>query len=89
MKIKLASVLFIVSMSSAALLTGCSNDPFGPGSTRNENIGTGAGVGAAVGAGVGALSSSNSGRGALIGAGTGALVGGVGGAIADDYQRNR
>lgn len=67
-------VRVLVAVSAAAIVVGCTTNPY----TREQQVSkaaTGAAVGAAAGAAVGALSGGNRGKRALIGAGAGVVTG--------------
>ena len=80
---------FVIVLAAAALLAGCTSDPF-TGEQKVSNTAIGAGGGAALGAAAGALLGATTGiktrKAALIGAGIGAIGGGGVGVYMDNQE---
>ena len=66
----------VLAAAAAALVAGCTTDPY-TGQQKVSNTAGGAALGALAGAGVGMLAGGDDRRNALIGAGVGALAGGA------------
>lgn len=77
---------FAITAAAAAVLAGCTTDPY-TGQSQISKTAGGAAIGALAGAGVGLLTGGYSDRtNALIGAGVGALAGGAVGAYMDQQE---